>query len=146
FATIPAPLSGATALALLLGFAVKLAYWREIDRAPARSTAESATGLGALGRVRLLEAPHTSENYLMKELGHAIARKHACTLRRLSLGLGFLLPLLLTLLATALPPLPAAAAAVVAAGAGLLGVLLERWLFFAEARHSVTLYYGAAAV
>jgi DMSO reductase anchor subunit len=23
------------------------------------------------------------------------------------------------------------------------GVLVERWLFFAEAKHSVTLYYGA---
>ena len=28
----------------------------------------------------------------------------------------------------------------------LAGVLVERWLFFAEARRSVTLYYGAAAV
>jgi DMSO reductase anchor subunit len=24
-----------------------------------------------------------------------------------------------------------------------LGVLIERWLFFAEATHTVTLYYGA---
>jgi DMSO reductase anchor subunit len=28
----------------------------------------------------------------------------------------------------------------------LLGLLVERWLFFAEAKHVVTLYYGAAAV
>ncbi len=26
------------------------------------------------------------------------------------------------------------------------GVLVERWLFFAEARHSVMLYYGARTV
>jgi DMSO reductase anchor subunit len=25
------------------------------------------------------------------------------------------------------------------------GVLVERWLFFAEAKHTVTLYYGASA-
>jgi DMSO reductase anchor subunit len=36
--------------------------------------------------------------------------------------------------------------AVLAACSGLCGVLLERWLFFAEAKHSVTLYYGTAAV
>jgi DMSO reductase anchor subunit len=24
----------------------------------------------------------------------------------------------------------------------ILGVLIERWLFFAEAKHTVTLYYG----
>jgi len=30
--------------------------------------------------------------------------------------------------------------AALSAGAG---VLIERWLFFAEAKHAVTLYYGA---
>jgi DMSO reductase anchor subunit len=28
---------------------------------------------------------------------------------------------------------------------GSAGVLVERWLFFAEARHAVTLYYGRSA-
>ncbi len=27
-----------------------------------------------------------------------------------------------------------------------LGLVIERWLFFAEAKHTVTLYYGAEAV
>ena len=26
------------------------------------------------------------------------------------------------------------------------GVFIERWLFFAEARHAITVYYGGAAV
>jgi DMSO reductase anchor subunit len=96
--------------------------------------------------VRLLEAPHTQENYVTKEMGHAIARKHAGRLRRIAIGLGFLVPLLLTLLSAALPATVAAAAAVLAAIIGFCGVLLERWLFFAEAKHVVTLYYGAAEV
>ena len=58
----------------------------------------------------------------------------------------FWLPLVLTLVATVLPSLTAAAALVLAAVSGLGGVLLERWLFFAEAKHAVTLYYGTAAV
>jgi DMSO reductase anchor subunit len=146
FGRIPAPLTWFTLAMLMIGLVSKLAYWRSIDRAHSESTAESATGLGSLGRVRLLEAPHTSDNYLMKEMGHAIARKHAGKLRRLSVLFGFLLPLVLTLLATALPSLTAAAALLVAAVIGLGGVLLERWLFFAEAKHAVTLYYGTAAV
>ena len=146
FGRLPAPVSWFTDVVLVVGLAAKLAYWQAIDRAPATSTAESATGLGALGRVRLLEAPHTEDNYLMKEMGHTIARKHAGKLRRLAIGFGFLLPLLLSLLCPALPPLAAALVAVLAAVSGLCGVLLERWLFFAEAKHSVTLYYGAAAV
>ena len=36
----------------------------------------------------------------------------------------------------------AATAAVLAAVSCILGVLIERWLFFAEAKHTVTLYYG----
>ena len=38
------------------------------------------------------------------------------------------------------------AASIVAAPLATLGVLIERWLFFAEAKHSVILYYGASAV
>ena len=30
-----------------------------------------------------------------------------------------------------------------AAGSITLGLVVERWLFFAEARHAVRLYYGA---
>jgi DMSO reductase anchor subunit len=32
--------------------------------------------------------------------------------------------------------------ALLAALAGIAGVLIERWLFFAEATHTVMLYYG----
>ena len=43
-------------------------------------------------------------------------------------------------------PAPRAVLAVLAAASALLGVLIERWLFFAEARHTVTLYYGTEAL
>jgi DMSO reductase anchor subunit len=133
-------------LSILAGAIGKLGYWRYMDRAPPVSTAESATGLGALGKVRLLEAPHSEDNYLMKEMGHRIARKHAGRLRRIALACGFAAPLLLSVLALLSTGLPAACAAILAAGLAMLGTLIERWLFFAEAKHSVTLYYGAAAV
>ena len=44
-----------------------------------------------------------------------------------------------------MPPAAAAAASLVAALAVTAGAFVERWLFFAEARHVVTLYYPAAA-
>jgi DMSO reductase anchor subunit len=37
----------------------------------------------------------------------------------------------------------ATVAVLVAALSGTAGIAIERWLFFAEARHAVTLYYGA---
>jgi len=126
--------------------ALKLGYWRHIDARPGTSTTESATGLGAFGRVRLFEAPHTEENFLLKEMGFAIARKHRDKLRRIAVQLAFVIPLLLLLVALATAGWAGRAAAFAAAPVATLGVLLERWLFFAEAKHTVTLYYGAARV
>jgi sulfite dehydrogenase (quinone) subunit SoeC len=133
----------AAILCISLAALLKAQYWRFIDRTASRSDAGTATGLGALGRVRLFEAPHTSENYLMKEMGFRIARKHAAKLRMIALVAAFFLPLLLTLAGLLLPAALVAPCAVAAAVIATLGVLIERWLFFAEAKHTVMLYYGA---
>jgi DMSO reductase anchor subunit len=132
--------------AIAVAAALKLAYWHHIDRPTtgATSTAETATGLGSIGKVRLFEAPHTSENYLLKEMGFQIARKHAAKLRRLALLLGFALPALLSAVPLVVSGWPAVGALLVAAPLATVGIFVERWLFFAEARHAVTLYYGGA--
>jgi sulfite dehydrogenase (quinone) subunit SoeC len=134
------------ALALLaLGFALKLAWWRHIDSAPARSTLGSATGLSSFGEVRLLEMPHTEENFLMREMGFQIARKHAQKLRIIATLCLFVAPMVLMAIILLLGPaaaLPCAALATLGAG---VGVVTERWLFFAEATHVSMLYYGRAA-
>ena len=134
----------AALVAIAIAAALKLAYWRHIDRTASASTAGTATGLGALGEVRLFEAPHTSDNYLMKEMGYRIARKHATKLRLIALIGGFAVPFALILATLILPSSLASLAAIVAAPIATAGVLVERWLFFAEAKHTVTLYYGAA--
>ena len=123
----------------LAGLVLKLAYWRMVDGGLGESTAESATSLGAIGTVRPLDPPHTETNYLLREMGFRLARKHAAKLRNLTLLIGFGLPILLALVATQLGfgRLLLPLAAIVA----LAGMLLERWLMFAEARHTVTLYY-----
>jgi DMSO reductase anchor subunit len=127
--------------ALVLGLLMKLAYWRSIDLDPRPLTAGDATGLRKLGTVRPLEPPHTMANYVMREMGYTVARKHAESLRRLAIGLGFAVPAVLLIAGWALAlPLLAASLATVSAGAG---ILVERWLFFAEAQHVVTLFYGA---
>lgn len=132
--------------ALLLAWLVKLAYWRAIGAAPPLATAEGATGLGQIGRVRPLDPPHTGENYVMREMGYRIARKHAAKLRRISLLLGGAIPLLFSVPLFFLDGAAAAALAFAAALAASLGVLIERWLFFAEATHTAMLYYGARQV
>lgn len=138
-------LTAVAALSAVLAVVLKERYWRFIDSTSAASTPGTATGLGALGTVRLLDPPHSGSNYLMREMGFQVARKHAAKLRRIAMALGFALPLALTLLAALLAGPFAIIAAVLAALSAIAGVMVERWLFFAEAKHTVTLYYGAAA-
>jgi DMSO reductase anchor subunit len=135
-----------TLVLIVLAAVLKLGYWRYIDTTASSSTPATATGLGGgTARVRLLEAPHTEDNYLLREMGFRIARKHAAKLRRIALAAGFAAPLVLSGLGFLLGGALAVLASVLAVPFAALGLLIERWLFFAEARHTVTLYYGAPA-
>jgi DMSO reductase anchor subunit len=128
------------ALAAAVALLAKLAYWRHIDQQQPLATLASAIGMAHDTVVRPLDAPHFTENFVLREMGFQIARRHGMKLRRIALGLGFLLPLLLSLLGAAGGvPLVSSALAVACAA---LGLLTERWLFFAQATHVSALYYG----
>jgi len=137
-------LIGAMALTAL-AWIIKGLYWRDLRNAPATSTIENATGLGHIGSVRMLDPPHTQDNYLLTEMGYRVARKHADKLRRLAVVFGVLLPLALLPVAAVTSGMAAVAFVLAAAISGSVGTVIERWLFFAEAQHTVTLYYGAKA-
>jgi DMSO reductase anchor subunit len=123
--------------------ALKWAYWSAIDAAPRPYTVEAATGLGHLGKVRPLEPPHTQPNYIMREMGYSVARKHVWKLRRIVLLAVFAVPGAASLLSLA--DGAGIVGAVLAALSMALGLVVERWLFFAEAEHVVMLYYGVDA-
>jgi DMSO reductase anchor subunit len=146
--TQEAPALAFAALAgLTLTCVLKFFAWRMVDVAKGDTDAASAVGLsGRATSVRLLEAPSTSRNYLQKEMGFRIARKHAAKLRRLALLLGIALPIVLLSLGFMSGTWLGAFLILLSVGAGLAGTLVERWLFFAEATHKVTLYYGADSV
>jgi DMSO reductase anchor subunit len=141
FGLAPAWLPALAIAVTLLGWAWKAATWHHNNALAAASSANTATGLTG-GRVHSIEWPHTEENFVLKEMGYRIARKHAARLRRIVHAAGFALPVLLLAAAMAMGWPLAAALSVLAALMQLVGVLVERWLFFAEATHTVTLYYG----
>jgi len=144
FWTRPLAIPLATLIAVASAWWFKERYWRFIDTALAPSTVASATGLGQRGKVRMLEPPNTEENYLLKEMGFRIARKHRLRLRLIARIAAFFIPLLATLVAfLGIASLLASLVAVLSAA---LGLIVERWLFFAEAKHTVMLYYGAETV
>lgn len=139
FGNFPAFLVFFSSLLVAVALAIMVIYWRSIDAASRDLTIESATGLGRIGRVSQWEVPHTAANYVQREMGYAVARKHAAKLRRIVI-IAMLLAIVLMLSALSVP-----FAALPAAAMSLFASVVQRWLFFAEAQHVSTLYYGAKA-
>lgn len=131
----------ALAVMALAGTLLKLGYWHVIDRQRMPVDAASALGLSGRGQVRRFEGPNTEAAFLMKEMGFRVARRHARRLRAMAIVLAFGLPAMAMFggyhargAQCWLAPLAAAAV--------LLGILVERWLFFAQARHLASVYYA----
>mgnify|MGYP001162838061 CR=1 FL=1 len=126
---------------LIAGF-LKYRYWFFVDTSSHTETASSATGFMG-SKVRLIEGPHTEENYLLSEMGYKIARKNKRKIRKITAFFGFFIPLLTLIISLAGLGSLQIFSILVASLSAFFGVFLSRWLFFAEARHVVTLYYGA---
>lgn len=123
---------------LLAAGLVQLSYWFFGDQALLRSGSSlaTATGLGEIGKLRSFEPPHTGTNYLSNEMVQIIGRKHALKLRIISLAFMTIFPVFFLVL-----PFSHAFAAL-AVLSHLIGVVVSRWLFFAQAEHVVGFYYG----
>lgn len=135
------PLQLLALLLLLLALVAKMVWRTRARTLVPLSTPESATGLGGIGKVRLLERPHALDNYLTREMGFRVARKHAEKLWAIAFVSGVLLPVLALLTAMAVGGVLGLCLMVIAVLTHLVGLFVERWLFFAEAKHAVMNYY-----
>jgi sulfite dehydrogenase (quinone) subunit SoeC len=132
------------AIAVLAGSLVsKLLYWRFIDSSSSSSSNASAIGTRPGSTVKLTQSPHSQANYLQQEMVFVIARKHARKLRRIAILMTFVIPSVLLAATLFSNSKLTVACATLAVPVATIGILIERWLFFAEARHTVALYYGA---
>jgi len=125
-------------LAMTILTAVQILSWLRGDLAfdIAGHSIETATGLGNLGKVRLLESPHSGENYLTREMVFIVGRKHAVKLRVIAALCIGIIPVLIL----AFVPITHITA-LLAISLHVIGLFTARWLFFAEAEHVVGLYY-----
>ena len=131
-------------IAGFIAFYFKRKYWIFIDSHPTWVPPTSALGLKEEdGPVRMLDAPNTQENYIQQEMGFQVARRHIYTLRRAAFLGFFLIPWIVALVTVESEPSLRYLGAFAALIIGMAGTLVERWLFFAEAKHTVNLYYGA---
>ena len=132
--TDTAPFAMISLVFLAVAAAAKMA-WFERAAVQDGPRIQSALGQPTAAQVKLLDAGHTHGTFLTNEFAFQLGRRHAQRLADLFWLAAFVVP------ALALALLPDALLG--AALACLAGLLAERWLFFAEARHTVKLYHGA---
>ena len=119
---------------LAVGLVLYLAYLLKHPRQ--QHTINDALGFQQ-GKVRLLDVGHSHGTFLTNEFGFSVAREKARALRWAAIFCGFILPMMLCYFTKWFW----AASAICIAG-----LLVERWLFFAEAEHVVRLYHGQQRV
>jgi DMSO reductase anchor subunit len=134
-------------LLLVAAAAVKLDYYAWIARDAGRLTIEQAIGVpqgvhpqvagGTRMKARLLDVGHSSGTFLTREFGYLLDADARTRARLVFWIVGVVLPLLW--LASGMRAAPIGAIALIACA---IGFGAERWLFFAEAQHTVRLYHG----
>ena len=135
-------LSTATLMSVALGVVVlaalaKIVYFYWIGQ-PAGPTINTALGF-TRATVRLLDVGNSSDTFHNKEFGYQVDKVKLIWLRTISMILMALLPLLLI---SGVFGEVGSSTLLLAALCAYAGVFVERWLFFAEARHVVNLYHG----
>jgi DMSO reductase anchor subunit len=134
------PYIAMSALIMSIAAVLKAIYYFWIRSPGLSPTINTATGL-TRAKVKLLDTGHTHGTFLTQEFGFQIARQQASLLKIVVFVLGFIVPGLM--LVWVFNQDSVQTAAIVAVLAGIAGAAVERWLFFAEARHVVNLYHGA---
>lgn len=121
-------------LLLLISLAVKALIFKRNAGLRPKSTLRSATGIP--GNVRQVSMGIMGGSFNTREFFHGVSLGLMRQLRPTVLMLAFVLPMVM-LFVLPLTPLTAGLIALV----HLLGMVAERWLFFAQANHPQNLYY-----
>ena len=93
-------------------------------------------GFGTNEEIRSFDAAHTNRNYLLNEMVYKVGRKHSIKIRYISFFMAFVFPMSLILIFP-----NEFKASILVVFFHLVGTYFSRWLFFAEAKHSVSFYY-----
>ncbi|MGA0005325.1 MAG: dimethyl sulfoxide reductase anchor subunit family protein [Burkholderiaceae bacterium] len=125
-------------LMLLVSLVVKAIIFKRNAGLRPKSTLNSATGIP--GNVRQVTMGIMGGSFNTREFFHGVSHGLMRQLRPTVLMLAFVLPLVMLFVL----PLTAFTAALIAL-VHLLGMLAERWLFFAQANHPQNLYYQRIA-
>ena len=122
----------------LVAWASRTAAWRRNAALRHRSTLQSATGIGS-ARLAQTSMGMSAGSFNTREFFHRASASALRRIKGIAIVLGFALPAVLIagVIVGALPELACVAALIVQAP----GLIADRWLFFAQAKHPQNLYY-----
>ena len=126
-------------LVLLLVFGtLQISFWYVADRGfqDKETSVGTALGYNKNEEIRPFDVAHTNRNYLLNEMVYKVARKHSVKIRYISFFMAFVFPMSLILIFPNNFSVSVSAITI-----HLIGIYFSRWLFFAEAKHSVSFYY-----
>ena len=126
-------------LVLLLVFGtLQISFWYIADRGfqDKETSVGTALGYNKNEEIRPFDVAHTNRNYLLNEMVYKVARKHSVKIRYISFFMAFVFPMSLILI---FPNNFSVSVSTITIH--LIGIYFSRWLFFAEAKHVIMLYY-----
>ena len=132
-------------LAIFFSFFMKIIYYFRI-REPRHNIGQATNAAIKLKdtNVRLLDVGHTGSTFLTDEFGYKVAKRKLLKIKLFAIISGFLIPFLLIYIHGFIyENLIFCFAAIFLA---FVGMVAERWLFFAQAKHVVNLYHGSQQV
>ena len=133
-----AGVTGPSALVVTgVGWATRMLALRRNATLVPRSTLQSATGIRSAPLVQK-SMGMSAGSFNTREFFHGVSRAALQRIRLIAIGLAFVLPALLMAWALAGGPAAAWLFALLVQAPGLVA---DRWLFFAQARHPQNLYY-----
>jgi len=130
---------------IAFSLATKLTYYFVI-RLPKYNIADATNAAVKLKstNVRLLDVGHTGGTFLTDEFGYKVAERKLFRIKILSIFSGFIIPFFLIYTYSFIYENIALCS--LAIFLSFIGMISERWLFFAQAKHVVNLYHGVENV
>ncbi len=130
-------LAGITVFLTLAGMVGRIQHYRRVGQARPVSIS-SATGF-TRARIKLFELGHSGPNFLPREFVYTCSARRLAWLRMFALATSCCIPAILLVAGRFVMLGLLSGTAWIAM---FVGLLVERWLFFVEARHVVRLYHG----
>ena len=134
---IDAPLSIVAFLLLFLSFNLKLWIWRRNRDLKPKSNLSTATGIKG-NNIRQTSMGLMGGSFNTREFFHHQTDRVIANLRKIILLCAYVIPMILMAYTITTPGILMIALALLI---NYLGLLAERWMFFAEANHPQNLYY-----